>query len=58
MFDGKVAIFRVYNYAQTAGEISAQFTTDNARFAGAPPPPPSPYTGLVGGRTFGQGFAG
>ena len=57
MFDGKIAIFRVYNYAQTAGEISAQFTIDNARFNAAPPPPPA-YIGLVGGRTFGQGFAG
>lgn len=57
MFDGKIAIFRVYNYAQTAGEISTQFTIDDARFGGGPPPPPA-YVGLVGGRTFGQGFAG
>ena len=57
MFNGKIAIFRVYDYAQTTGEISAQFAIDDPRFNPAPPPPP-PYVGQVGGRTFGQGFAG
>jgi hypothetical protein len=45
-----------YNTALSGTQVTDIYNTYYARFFG-PPPPPAP-TGLVGGRTFGQGFAG
>ena len=52
---GDISIIRQYNYALIASQIQDLYDYDLAEYF---TPSPSPYVGLVGGRTFGQGFAG
>jgi hypothetical protein len=56
-FDGKLAQVAGYPKALSAGEVAYLFSLGLPVPPGPPPPPPA-YVGLVGGRTFGQGFAG
>lgn len=54
---GDISIIRQYDTALTQAQIQALYEYDLANYIN-PTPPPSPPYGLVGGRTFGQGFAG
>lgn len=53
---GDMAIIKaaIYSGAWTSTEVTADYADFQARISPTPPP----YAGLVGGRTFGQGFAG
>lgn len=46
----------IYDRVLSGTEITDYYNSTVTRFF--PPPPPPPPSGLVGGRTFGQGFAG
>ena len=52
---GDISIARQYSSALTAGQILTLYNYDLSTYIN---PTPAGYTGLVGGRTFGQGFAG
>lgn len=57
-FPGNISIVRLFDTPLSGAAISSLYTYDlDNYFTFAPPPPPS-YAGLVGGRVFGQGFAG
>ncbi len=53
---GDISIIRQYDFALTQAQIQELYNYDLATYI-SPSPPPAP-AGLVGGRTFGQGFAG
>lgn len=53
-FDGKLTYVAVFTQALTAGEVTDLYNQGLPQ----PGPGPTPYTPIVGGRTFGQGFAG
>lgn len=53
-FDGKIAIFDVYNTALGSTDVTTIYNNEVSRF-GSPPPA---YSGIVGGRQFAQGFNG
>lgn len=53
---GDIAIIRLYNSQLNSTNMTDIYNDDLANYIN-PTPPPS-YQGLVGGRTFGQGFAG
>jgi hypothetical protein len=55
---GDISIIRQYDYALTQAQIQELYNYDYETYITPTPPPPPPVTGLVGGRTFGQGFAG
>ena len=55
--EGKIGFWNYYDIALNSTEVLALYNATESSYAGPPPPPP-PYAGLVGGRTFGQGFAG
>jgi len=55
---GDISIIRQYSTALTQAQIQQIYNYDLANYITPPTPPPTPYIGLVGGRTFGQGFAG
>jgi hypothetical protein len=55
---GDLSIIRFYSSVLTAGEIQDLYDYDLANYINPSPPAPTPYVGLIGGRTFGQGFAG
>ena len=60
-FVGRLGEIKIYSTALSAGDILQNYNDTLYKYDGnvAPPGPgPSPYVGLVGGRTFGQGFAG
>jgi hypothetical protein len=58
-FNGNVALFEVYNTSILGVSVTNLYDSQKDRFYNPPTPPaPNPYIGLVGGRTFGQGFAG
>ena len=58
-FNGNIALFEVYNTSITGTAVTTLYDSQKDRFYNPPAPPaPNPYIGLVGGRTFGQGFAG
>ena len=54
-FDGRIGQSTLYPTKQNAGQVLAFYNDTVTRFNPTPPPP---YAGNVGGRTFGQGFAG
>jgi hypothetical protein len=53
---GRIGYWSYYDIALNSTNVSDLYNATQSSYAPAPPPP-SPY-GLVGGRTFGQGFAG
>jgi hypothetical protein len=55
--EGKIGFWNYYDIALNSTEVLALYNETESSYVGPPPPPP-PYAGLVGGRTFGQGFAG
>lgn len=61
-FVGRIGEFYIYDQSIGAIGVSNNFNNTRYKYDGnyAPPTPPTPpaYAGLVGGRTFGQGFAG
>jgi hypothetical protein len=54
LFNGKFAIYQVFDSALDGAAVLSLYNSYASRFAA----PPVPYIGQVGGRTFGQGFAG
>lgn len=54
-FMGDISIVRVYDSTLTSTEFNDVYLDDLANYIAPTPPPPA---GVVGGRTFGQGFAG
>lgn len=55
---GDISIIRQYDYALTQAQIQELYAYDYETYITPTPPPPPPPVGIVGGRTFGQGFAG
>ena len=55
---GDISIIRQYDYALTQAQIQELYNYDYETYITPTPPPPPAPAGLVGGRTFGQGFAG
>jgi hypothetical protein len=54
---GKIGYWTYYDIPLTSIQVLDLYNATESSYVGPPPPPP-PYAGLVGGRTFGQGFAG
>jgi len=53
-FNGEIATFDVYNEALNSGAVTDIYDNTENRFIPAPPP----YSGILGGRQFAQGFNG
>lgn len=52
-----LALAEFYNVGFASTQVTQLYNSQSSRFSGGPPPP-TPYLGSVGGRTFGMGFAG